>query len=139
MSMLRNFEQCIQLYPEFSHVRTYTTRKDTSSADLQLSIYPYSHSHTHPSTHPHIHSSHDPSIQQFVTLYTDCAEKVEITAGCTYDHSRALRMPVKLLDVLLSQVDEEQLSRDPRYVLSPIGLRCVNVPQCQFVVLARGR
>src|SRR6218665_908367 len=93
----------------------------------------------HLSIHPLTHTSIHPSIQQFMSLYTDRAEKVEITVGCTYDHSRELWMPVELLDFILSLVDEEQLRRDLRFVLSPVGLRCVNIPHCKFVVLARGR
>jgi len=96
--------------------------------------FPTNHLSIHQLTHTSIH----PSIQQFVTLYTVCGN-VEITVGCTYDHSRELRMPLELHDFLLSLVDEEQLRRDLRFVLSPVGLRCVNIPQCKFVVLARGR
>src|SRR6218665_2247416 len=125
----------------FSYVRTYDQERYLicRPSTFQPTIYSYSHSHTLPFIHPLTHTSIHPSIQQLMTLYTDCAEKGEITDRCTDDHSRELRMPVELLDSILSLVDEEQLSRDPPNVLSPIGLCCVNVPQCKFVVLARGR
>src|SRR6218665_685117 len=105
-----------------------TTRKDTSSADLQLSNQPSIHT----STRPHIHSSVYPAVRD--VIHRVCGN-VEITVGCTYDQSRELRMPVGLLDFLLSLVDEEQLRRDLRFVLSPVGLRCVNIQKCKFVVL----
>jgi len=85
---------------------------------------------------PLIHSSVHPAVRD--VIHRVCGN-VEITVGCTCDHSMELRMPVELHDFLLSLVDEEQLRSDLRFVLSPVGLRCVNIPQCKFVVFARGR
>jgi len=72
-------------------------------------------------------------------LDTDCPEEIEVGVGRTDDNSRQLWVPVQLLDLLLTLMDEQQLRKDLRFVLHRVVLLKSKVPQRQLVVFARGR
>ena len=72
-------------------------------------------------------------------LDTDCPEEIEVAEGRTDDNSRQLWVPVQLLDLLLTLMDEQQLRKDLRFVLHRVVLLKSKVPQRQLVVFARGR
>lgn len=69
------------------------------------------------------------------------SEEVEAVLGCADDHAGHLRVPVELLHIALSLVDEVQLSRDVGEIVSSfldlLRLGVVlqrEVPQSELVV-----
>lgn len=92
---------------------------------------------------PHPDLSYIPYLSPLLVLARDCLERVERIACGRDDHSRDLWVPVELLDVLLSLVDEQELRRDLQWFAIGIerGGRCLifieldgQVPKGELVV-----